>query len=63
LFITGVYVSGLALYGRALTADDIASLSETCAVTHSDEVFSMTEILPYVKDGIAIITPTSCDRE
>ncbi|XP_060604938.1 uncharacterized protein LOC132757632 [Ruditapes philippinarum] len=59
----GLHVSGLVLYGRTLTEVDITSLSQTCAVTHSDEVFSMTEILPYVKDGLTIITPTSCDRE
>ncbi|XP_060604933.1 sushi, von Willebrand factor type A, EGF and pentraxin domain-containing protein 1-like [Ruditapes philippinarum] len=57
----GLYVSGLVLYSRALSEDDITSLSQTCAVKHTDEVFSMTEMLPNVKDGIAIITPTSCD--
>ncbi|XP_060570713.1 uncharacterized protein LOC132729006, partial [Ruditapes philippinarum] len=62
IYITsGLYVSGLVLYGRALTEDDIKSLSRTCTITHSDEVFSMSGILPNVRNGIAIITSTACE--
>ncbi|XP_060604924.1 sushi, von Willebrand factor type A, EGF and pentraxin domain-containing protein 1-like [Ruditapes philippinarum] len=57
----GFYMSGLVLYGRALTEDNITSLLQTCAVTHSDELFSMSGIMPNIKNGIAITTPTSCD--
>jgi hypothetical protein len=62
-FTSGFYMSGLVLYGRALTEDNITSLLQTCAVTHSDELFSMSGILPNIKNGIAITTPTSCDRK
>lgn len=63
MYISGLYVSGLVLYGRILSQSEMTSLSQTCGDVSSDEMFTMTDMLPNIVDGIAIITPTSCDRK
>ncbi|XP_053380921.1 sushi, von Willebrand factor type A, EGF and pentraxin domain-containing protein 1-like isoform X1 [Mercenaria mercenaria] len=59
--LKGMYISGLVLYGRHLSNVDMTSLSQTCAVTSNDEIFSMTNVLPNIVEGIVVITPTTCD--